>query len=279
MSEPFKINPTTMDAYVVHSAGKVASFSVVSALETAGLGKDDSRIFKTHILNEEGTAIQSHKGAIRVPGHLRQSKEFLDLSRRGEFDHTYVIIGYREPVARAISVFFQNINNHLKKQEVTMADFEEIMIKLKTPHSYAVYIMKTDVLWWKEEVEEVFDVDLFAYDFDVRRGVSVIEPTETLTFVPYNLERGMKHLPGVLETITGSKPITIPVVNSVADEKFGYKTYRNYSEIEMLYKMAIEHLKLPLRKLREAYNLPASRFFYDDEQIAGFIERWCDPAL
>ena len=131
--------------------------------------------------------------------------------------------------------------------------------------------------WWCREVMDVFHVDLFAHDFDRQRGISVIEPTEKLTFVLYTLERGMEHLPHVLEAATGKKPITIPVVNTAADKSF-FKPYRNHSEIDKLYKRVRRSVKFPAPLLEEIYHHPVSRFFYDDEQIAGFIEWWREPA-
>ena len=265
----------TMNVYIIHSVGKVGSTSIARALNEASLKrKKEARVFKTHVLNEQSIAAINQNNPATEPGHITQSKKFLELFRGDEIDQCYVIIGEREPVARAISVFFQNTTRYLKKKEVTMSDLDLVITELG---NWAGTIIQGRAKWWKREVQDVFDIDAFAYDFDKRLGVTVIEPTEKITFVLYNLERGMQHLPEVLEEITGKKPIEIGVANTVADKKF-FKPYQNHSEVERLYKEVVGSFKLPVPVLEEVYNNPVSRFFYDDEQIADFIERWREPA-
>lgn len=258
-----------MNIWLVHCAGKVASVSITKALVRAGMAAGDSRVFKTHVLNRDTL---SRAGArTGSGGHLAASEEFLDLYTNRRFDKCTVIVGTRDPVGQALSAFFQNILDFTGKEVVSEEDSDTVLSIL--PGSIIGLLDFITVTWWKQELRDVFGVDLLDVGFDRESGITVKQESEKLTFVLYTLEKGLQQLPSCLEQLSGRTSIALPHVNTVSDPGL-YKPYANRDEIGRLYKIVRGKFRLPRDLLQEVYSRTMPTFFYDEEQIREFIARW-----
>jgi len=260
-----------IDIWLIHCAGKVGSVSLTRALRDAGLIKRGAKVYKTHLLSPEKTeesAVNSEN-----QGHLKHSREFMRRFKADEFNHCCVIIGQRDPISQAISAFFQNITSFMGKDVINKSDFKSIMEKVR---KVILAMSKFNATtWWKKEVAGIFDFDVFSFPFDKQSGVSYFHASEKLTFLLYTVERGLQNISPTLETLSGVSPITIPHINKVA-EKSSYKPYSNNEEIEEIYHQVLNDFRLPIDHLKEVYRLQSCTFFYDANQIDGFIDRWRD---
>lgn len=260
-----------VDLWLVHCAGKVASVSITQALAVAGLASGGSCVLKTHVLNRANLdrAI-ANSGA---GGHLGASVEFLDRLSAADFKHCCVIVGRRDPVAQAVSTFFQNILQFTGRDVVTEADRSTVEECLRK-HISKLIDFNTRA-WWREELDEVFGLSVLDFEFDRAAGISCTRVSDSMTFVVYNVERGLQHMAGILEALSGRRPITIPFVNTASDTDH-HKPYANRDEIGRLYGSVRDAFRLPAEPLESVYAQRSCTHFYDERQIAAFKAKWCE---
>lgn len=261
-----------MNIWLVHCAGKVASVSISQALAGAGLASRGSRVFKTHMLNREN--LDRAVANTGSGGHLGASLEFLERFSAGDYEHCFAIVGRRDPVAQAVSAFFQNIVQFTGRETITVSDRDAVLTSLHERIGRLIDFNSTT--WWETELGSVFGVDVLGFDFDKEAGVSCTDVSDKLTFVLYNVERGMQRMPGILEELSGRRPVSIPFVNAASDSRH-HKPYVNRDEIGRLYDSVRADFKLPAGVLEEVYGRRSCRFFYDEGQIAGFLDTWREP--
>lgn len=258
-----------MNIWLIHCAGKVASVSIANALVDAGMETGENRIFKTHVINAENKS--NHSKQAHASGHLASSEAFLDLYASDRYDKCYVITGQRDPVGQAISAFFQNIPIYMGKEHLSCSDLYCVLSRLYEKIDFITKYITTT--WWKSQFEDFFGNDPFKFDFDKAAGISCVEESRKLIFVFYTVERGLILLPKVLEMLSGKMPISIGHRNSVADSRH-FKPYNNPVEIAEIYASVMKQFRLPRATLQTMYDRESVRFFYDQTQIEGFIQRW-----
>ncbi len=92
-----------VDWVLVHSMGKVGSYSVYRTLKSMRR----FRVLHTHHLQQQTMRALATPGR-RPPGHITDSVEFLGLCRPE--DRVKMIVNVREPMGRNVSAFFENLD-------------------------------------------------------------------------------------------------------------------------------------------------------------------------
>lgn len=79
-----------------------------------------------------------------------------------------IILLVREPISRSVSGFFQNMQSRIRNWQNKTGNIEEIFPKLN-------YNRCIEEEWFKNELEAVFDIDVFAHPFHKEEGYTMIE--------------------------------------------------------------------------------------------------------
>jgi hypothetical protein len=163
------------EAVVVHQMGKVGSSSIFQSL----VEHSPWPVYHTHVLNTKRHYFYEEnpkppKGRTENPAHIQMAVEvFHDylIPRRP----LAVISLVREPIARNVSAFFQNLQR-----------FPGLEIAGNDQHSLPelpVYVRRfkeefthdAPLEWFDKQMKEPFGVDVYAFPFDPKRGYVLLE--------------------------------------------------------------------------------------------------------
>ncbi|HED53691.1 MAG TPA: hypothetical protein ENJ00_05760 [Phycisphaerales bacterium] len=150
---------------LIYQMGKVGSRSVVQALESA----TDRPIFHIHQLVPDTldlVARQSERAGDPVPPHIeagrRVREELIDTERPVD-----VVTMVREPIARNISAFFQNLSIFARDPDAPIASLIASFL--------AGYPHNQPGKWFQNEIERNLGIDVYAEPFDPEQGWRVYE--------------------------------------------------------------------------------------------------------
>lgn len=259
---------------LVHQMGKVGSSSIVKSLEKAAISQP---IIKTHFLNpqthqEKWRHINLHqkyphnrKGF--VPRHLivgrylsRQLPELLAQNKRIK-----VITAVRDPIARGISSFFQNVNQYIpdfmqkfESQKIEMGKVAEVFWQEASERRYR------HNQWFEQEFKSVFDIDVFSIDFPKPKGYLIKKSiVKNIDLLIVKLENFNFCLEKSLQEFLDIDKIVL--VNSNMSQN------KNY---DIAYQQFKTYIKFSPEYIDNMYETQFARHFYSDEQISSFKLKW-----
>lgn len=200
-----------------------------------------------------------------------------------------IIIGVREPIAQYVSTLFSVSALGLapmRKTEWKDAQkiFERIFITGEGENDYLEFAahngnaakngltmgcktLFTDKFMEEDgQISQWLGIDLYAYDFDRKKGYSVFEcerengRIQRILF--YKLEK-MDELEDVFRDFLGLKEFKFEKGN-VGEKKYYADKYREFKE----------NFKIPKEYIDRLYNSRFMKFCYDEEEIEGFRKKW-----
>jgi hypothetical protein len=249
-------------AILVHQMGKVGSSSVVASLKNAGL---DVPIYQTHFLNRErldarltnlrssGQALDYH---LIVSQHLRRQ---LDEGLRGKDWRVVTLV--REPIARNISAFFQNLEEYLpdwsSRFHSGSLTLEEVMDTFLNDYPHDI-----PLTWLDLEIGHVFGIDVFSSDFPRSKGYQVLEG-ENVALLLMRLENLRECYGDAFAALLGMGRFELKNAN-VAKDKDYWNAYEEFKEA----------IVLPPDYVRRMYESEYTQHFYSAEEISAFRTRW-----
>lgn len=242
---------------IVYQMGKVGSSSIVQSLEAQGVYP----VFHTHRLNpvnieaarrakhgrrpeEETTSLRLYRGIIRK----RRLTRFVSL--------------VREPVARNVSAFFQNLEQFAGvKRGAQNIDLEPLTQQFLDEYDHAVPLK-----WFDKEMYEMLGVDVYATPFPRDKGYLVLRegPFDVMVL---RAEAPDAVKAEALQDFLGLDHLEIQRTN-VSKQKWYAKAYDDFKK----------RLVLPKTYLDAMYNTKYTRHFYSDEEIDRICERWSGRA-
>lgn len=241
---------------VVHTIGKVASSSIVSAIKRA---RSDTEIFHTHSLNTDRldkivTLLDEHgKKSVR---HVEDSRRVISLIRQRVPMRIVSLI--RDPVSRDISAFFENLQFYgIDKNclpHVTVA----IEIFLENYHSGRL----DD--WFEWEFLRVFGVDVLSQPFPKRVGWYSFEFCH-FDFLLMKTELDDSIKGSALGAFLKDRSISISRDNTMSS-----KVDQNY------YRDFIFNIKGRLGKRLASYESAYAKLFYTEDELNSFRSLWLD---
>ena len=247
---------------LVYQMGKVGSTSILRSLRRQGLGP----VFRVHVLAAENLHLlyPSHVG----PGHpvIRA-----DHQRHGPLTrqlHRYVLARHkpvkvittvREPVARNVSLFFDNLlEYHLPPgacpDRLTTRELEAIFLR-QVKHSVALD-------WFDLEMKPALGIDVYAHPFPRDSGhLRICQENVDLLLLKIEIDDRLKE--GVLADFLGLGSFELDRSNE-AQEKPYAGAYRKF----------IEHVRLPAWYLEAMSCSKYTRHFYTAGEIEQMQARW-----
>jgi Putative capsular polysaccharide synthesis protein len=248
---------------LIYQMGKVGSSSVQESLKSLGMG---AAIYHVHHLDSDSVR---RSGTTNVPkknpvpsSEVWASHYIGKLIRDSGEDHKWKIITLvRDPVARNISAFFQNI--HLSISEFDrQANEGTLNVDGLIETFLARYKHDIPITWFDREMKPVFGIDVYNGDFPTMKGYRI-----------YHGDRADVLLMRVEDMDQCSLAAIREFLNI---EKFGLisanvGSQKNYSQI---YRQFRDRINLPESYLDRMYGSKYAMHFYTPTEIERFRSSW-----
>jgi hypothetical protein len=255
--------------------GKVGSTTILRSLES---------------LSEEITAYQIHW---LVPERLR-SDERLSRAALGRIRPTYIWAGQvfsrqvkserkdgskwkiitlvRDPIARNVSAFFENLelifayDYHAalrsKSEREVVADLIDLFLKGYVIDSSAFEMDANPLTWFEEEFNPVLEIDIYQRKFPTHQGYDIFQ-TQRADLCLLRMED---------LDVCGSVALgRFLGVNAIDLRRGNIGSERAYSNLYERFKKSV---KLPESYLDAVYGSRLCKHFYSEDEIAHFKKRW-----
>jgi glycosyltransferase involved in cell wall biosynthesis/Tfp pilus assembly protein PilF len=245
---------------VIYQMGKVGSTSVYESLKALNL---DSPIYHVHYLTESGIKRIGNKNVdSRKPRHLNESMQLRRLiDNRNKYNYWKIISFVRDPIARNISAFFQNISHWYPE---IYSDAIPISTKIKNLVNIFLnnYPHEIPIEWFDEELKQVFSIDIFENDFPKDKGFKTYrcDKNELLLIRVEDLD---KCATAALNTFLNINDFKL-LKDNLAENK-------RYFEFYKLFKSQIN---LPEGMVEKIYNSKYAKHFYTPTELSSFISKW-----
>lgn len=249
---------------LVHQMGKVGSSAVVASLKALDL---DIPLFHTHSLNAKEIEHRLRRAKetgreVPVGSHLTISQHLQKVITKGASKkHWKIITLVREPIARNISAFFQNIDTYFPNFFQSYAK-GEITIEQIIEKFFADYPHNRPLQWFDTEIREVFNIDIFSTPFPISAGYQILNH-ENISLLLIRLEDLNRCFQVSLQEFMDIKSIKLEQENIAVN--------KNYYEIYSKFK---NQIKLPKSYIENMYCSKYVRHFYAEDEIKLFEQKW-----
>lgn len=166
-----------------------------------------------------------------------------------------VITLYRDPVARNISAFFEQFH-HLSDRSIVEYDVSELidMFWEYTNHS-------APIDWFDLELKKVMNVDIYQHELDKNLGFVRFKEGRYDVLVLQ-----MEKLSKLNDEIADF--VILPSFKMASTNRSDKKVYAD------VYRQFKDEICLPQTYLDKMYNTKVVKYFYTDEQILEFYNKW-----
>ena len=245
---------------LVHTPGKVGSKAIVASLKAAARPGDV--IFHTHRINPDSLrGVEAERRGV-APRRTWYTADFLGKRLREPHGKDVVVVAaVRDPVARGLSAFMQNIERYGEARRpitsLTRQDAVDLARQFveRYPH-------REITTWIEVELNDMFDVDLYLEPFDHATGYQILRRDRLVVGVVRH-DRLDTALRPFLRDLTG---LAVPEVGRVNDS-----TGKAYADV---YASLRGSVTLPQPLLDLFYDSAYARHFFTDEERCAAVERW-----
>jgi hypothetical protein len=240
---------------LIHQMGRVGSTAIYNSVKDL----PEFRTYHTHILNRAKLhtfVTRRREQGLPIPNHIFDSYEVL-ATVVGLEPQIKIISLVREPMARNVSAFFNNLDSFGFKSKVSRQEVQaDELLKL-----YRSYDHRIPLLWFSEEVRDVFGFTIFNTPFDHERKRLVMKK-DGVSILILRVEDSDEEKRAAICDFLKVKNVTISEDN-VGFGKFGPA----YDEFK--------HLFNPDRKLVDnVLNSRLVKHFYTPEEVERMRARW-----
>jgi glycosyltransferase involved in cell wall biosynthesis len=247
---------------VVHQMGKVGSKTVEASLKACDLGVP---VCHSHFLNNlerlEKNVKASRPNPVQSLAKIRSAKELRKILLGTGYIRNRVITLVRDPVARNVSAFFENLTeffpNFYELRASGRLRLEDLITTFLTRYEHDIPLR-----WFDVQMKPVFGIDVFAHEFPRDRGYMVYHG-EGASLLLMKLEQLKACAAPAMREFCGVENFVLRNAN-VGEEKEYRDTYRDF----------LDAVELPREYLDRMYESKLVRHFYTEGEIAGFRARW-----
>ncbi len=240
---------------LVHQMGKVGSSSIAKSLEQAGVAT-----LHTHYLGEKYLAsieAANTRIGMEIPKHClvaRWINEHLIPQQRS----MRMITMTREPIARNISAFFQNLA--VFRQPGYVPDPEKVQDLIE--QFLKDYSHDVPLEWFDREIKGVFGVDVYLHAFPSESGYCVIKEAN-LHLLIMKAEASDETKIKAITQFLGIEGFVL-VRENVGAEKQYKNAYLRFKEL----------IRVPADYIEKMYSSRYARHFYSDDELKKFRSAW-----
>ena len=272
---------------LVYQMGKVGSSTLVASLQANAPVRSRYAIYHLHRLTQSGLRQVDRLNAesrarLRNSGlpkgrfqeeHLLQGhwlgKRIRDPRNRRKW---LVVTLVREPIARNVSSFFQNLETRMffdyrsrlasSGQEAAVAEVTRLFYENYLDDRAIDRIDANPMTWFDSELKQVFGVDVYASEFPKTRGYRIYEAERARVLLLRLEDLDRVHAEALKEFLQ---------IDQFALVKANTGEAKAYSE---LYDAFLGDLVLPPEYVDEIYGSRYARHFYSEPEIQEFRARW-----
>lgn len=251
----------------VFQMGKVGSKTVDESVAEAYRKRGKKvPVIHVHVLNnfdkiEKGLIAERGLGGGGF-GAIRNGRILRNLIEKNPSIKWNVITLVREPVARNVGAFFQNLwsiipdwRERYAKGNLTIEELQKVFIS-------AMSVQNAPVAWFDEQLKPVFYVDVFSIPFPAEQGYYIYPETIRGRVLLIRLEDLNRIGPHAIKEFLELDEFELHNIN-IGENK-------EYAEI---YK-AFKSKPLPLDYVQKTYEIKVATHFYTPAEIAEFTRRW-----
>jgi len=257
----------------VHQMGKVGSSSVVHSLKLAGI-EQKMVVHWTHFLSDqglnflEGLYSDGYGGWNHFPtnikSHLQRSralnqglKNWQQAGKRSK-----VITLIRDPLRVNLSGFFQNYAWWPAKLLEQSQQHRPGYLAALTKQFFEAYPHEVPLVWFDQEIKDVFGIDVFAHQFAQAQGYQLYygQHTDLLVIKLEALDHCAKQ---AINEFLELDNFVLQRAN-VAEDKWYAGLYKEFTE----------NISIPSIYLDRIYTAKLATHFYSSEELAQFRAKW-----
>lgn len=240
--------------------GKVGSGAFTESIERLG----SYAVFHFHHTNAntvQKVISEKEAAGVQIPDDLRLSQKLLTaiegIKSQTE-ESIYIVSAVRDPVARNVSAFFQNLEIYAPDAKtIAKKDIGELRkIFLEKYHH------KTPVNWFDRELLHTAGIDIYETRFDRSKRALLLSKPPFQVLVLRAEDDDIKKA-GALNEFFGRSDISLEKRNDSRRKKYG-KTYAAF----------LNGLVFDDDYMASLYDTRYSRHFYSDEELNAFQRRW-----
>jgi hypothetical protein len=232
--------------------GKVGTSTVRKSLKQLGY-----TAIHTHYVSEEKVDyIVDHRQRKNLRPNPKVEKN-AQLSRRAleSTDKPLVISAVREPIARNISAYFQNIDASLDSKLDKEVDELIEQFMLNYPHTLPL-------VWFDDEFSDVLGVNVYDHPFPHADGWQLIESDSHKILLLKTESSSAQKIEG-LEYALQTDGLRLTSMN-IGEDKFYADKYREFKE----------NIRLPAEYLEKMYGSKYAQHFYSQDELVSFRKNW-----
>jgi hypothetical protein len=267
-----KIHP---DPIVVHQMGKVGSKTVQLSLQKVYIAMNIRiPIYHTHTLNDfdemKQAAMQDQGGQILAGTStaLRDGETVRKKIDEDPAQHWNIISLVRDPIARHISMFFQNLPEYVPDWRERYADGQLSVYEVHESFLSIPWIYHGLEHWFDTQIKSVpaIGIDVYETPFPHEIGYKIYPGTPQASLLLIRQESLNKCAARAMLEFLGLEDFTLYNTN-IADEKDYVDLYRAFKEIP-----------LPAEYVEGVYKTKFARHFYTAEELERFTQHWTKNA-
>jgi hypothetical protein len=242
---------------LIFQMGKVGSSSVANSLKLLDM---NFVIYHVHDMSDkimdlmESNYKENWIPAAR-PGHLWEGQYVKKILKKHPKRWNWKIITLvRDPVARNISAFFQNL---FLKYGSYYFDRKKLLNLFLNEFDH-----ETPLVWFDREIKEVIGIDVFRKPFPKEKGYEIYQSKEN-SLLTIRLEDLDACASNAFREFLGIKNLKI-IKSNIGNVKPYSKSYNDF----------LKNIKLPDAYIQKMYFSKFTRHFYTQIEIEYFIKKW-----
>jgi len=244
---------------LVYSNGKSASTSLTKTLKIF----KESNVLKVHTLNKKKID-DGIKNRIALNLSLHTPlRNGIFLGRHHDLmSAAYTITVLRDPLASSLSSFFENLKGkhpRVYKKCINSGNIQHLIDIYRVNYES---IEKGYLSWLDDEIDTVFELDLYSHNFPKEKGYQIIR-TDNIQLLVLKLEMLDDTISAAMYDFLGIDNFQLVRENVGANKD--YKTLYNDFIKQDIYSADL---------VDSVYNHKYIRHFYSNEEVSGFRNKW-----
>ena len=263
----YKKLSNSRNVIIVYQMGKVGSSSIYKMLKNKKLV---APVFQVHFLSNKGIEntekyfqglYKPKKGALEINKMLCK-----ELAKSFNKKNWKIISLVRDPIARAISDFFQNVESYYPELIKKNGALDLTLTNRHLQKLFDEFDEKMDYAsnWFDKELNTVFNIDIYSYPFNKTEGFGIIK-NGSVEVLLFTLEKLNDCYQNAIFDLIGVSGMRLVNVNIGAKKKFADS-----------YKYIKQNLRLPNQVCKKIYSTKSAKHFYSEKKINEFIEKWSE---
>ncbi len=255
------------DPVIIYQVGKVGSRSILLSLQKTYQNLHmDVPVHHVHVLANldelENNMRKNFANPVDNLAYIRKSKELRRQIDNDQKKNWKIISLVRDPVARNIGSFFQNLYEYIpdwqeqfKNGSLNLDLLQDYFLNNDSIHIAADW-------WFEQQLKPVFGIDVFESDFPKEVGYKIYTTNPRANLLLIRLENLNDCVQQAMEDFLGIEDFKLYNTN-VGDEKDYAELYRAFKE-----------KPLPREYVEKMYSTTSAKHFYSQEELDRFAKRW-----